>query len=69
MNKEYYEKAKEYLLPAYRQYRHNDNSGFTSGFEYEETIELVASLMATIDDYGGKFIECTHKGGIPPVTS
>lgn len=65
MSREFYEKAKEFLLPAYRQYRHNDNSGLIQGFEYEETIELVASLMATIDSYGWKPIEYAPKDGRP----
>jgi len=44
---EYYiKKAKEYLIPASRQYKHNDDSdGFVAAFDYDETIKLVANMI------------------------
>ena len=45
-NEHYISKAKEYLAPAYRQYKHNDGSdGFVAGFDFQETIRLVANLI------------------------
>jgi len=42
----YLEKAKNYLVPAMRQYKHNDDSqGFVAAFDYDETIKLVAYLI------------------------
>ena len=57
-NEHYIAKAKEYLIPANRQFKHNHGSeGFVKGFYYEETIRLVANLievarlgMGNIDD-------------------
>ena len=45
-NEHYIAKAKEYLAPAYRQYKHNYGSdGFVAGFDFQETIRLVANLI------------------------
>lgn len=42
----YIKKAKEYLTPALRQYKHNDGSdGFVAAFDYDETIELMANMI------------------------
>lgn len=38
------------LLPALRQYRHNDNSGFVAGYEREETEKIVLGLMVGLQD-------------------
>lgn len=47
--KDFEEDAKKYLLPALRQYRHNTDvqteKQFVHGFEYEETIKLMADLI------------------------
>ena len=32
------------LLPALRQYQHNDCSGLLAGFDYDETVKIVESL-------------------------
>ena len=45
-NKFYIEKAKNYLVPALRQHRHNHGSDeLIPAFDYDETIELVANLI------------------------
>lgn len=45
-NEHYITKAKEYLVPALRQYKHNDGSdGFVYAFDYDETIELMANMI------------------------
>ena len=36
------------LLPALRQYRHNDNSEFVFGFEHDKTCEIVAEIEAKL---------------------
>jgi hypothetical protein len=36
------------LLPAMRQYRHNDGNGMTHGFDYNETCKIVAVLEAKL---------------------
>ena len=34
----------EILIPALRQYQHNNCSGLIAGFDYDETIEIVNEL-------------------------
>jgi len=36
------------LLPALRQYRHNDSSGFVFGFDYDKTCKVVAGVEAKL---------------------
>ena len=36
------------LLPALRQYQHNDCSGLVAGFDIDETIEIVVSLQVKL---------------------
>ena len=36
------------LIPALRQYQHNDCSGLLAGFDYEETINIVKYLQSNI---------------------
>ena len=40
--------SKEILMPALRQYRHNQGEGFIPGYEYEEANEIVANLLSRI---------------------
>lgn len=41
--------AASILLPALRQYMHNDGSGLLAGYEYERTQQIVAELLAERD--------------------
>ena len=41
-------KTPNILLPASRQYQHNDSSGLVPGFEYEQTCKIVTSLLAKL---------------------
>ena len=34
-------KTPKILMPALRQYRHNDCSGFVAGFDHNETVEII----------------------------
>ena len=36
------------LLPALRQHRHNDSSGFVFGFDHDKTCEIVAGIEAKL---------------------
>ena len=38
-------KTPEYLLSAVRQYRHNNSDGFVYGFDHDETIRIIESLL------------------------
>lgn len=42
-------KVPENLLPALRQYQHNDCSGLLAGFDYDETIATVNALNSEIE--------------------
>ena len=44
------QKVPAILLPALRQYQHNDCTGFIPGFDYEETIKIVSLLKKEIRD-------------------
>lgn len=37
-------KTPEILIPALRQYQHNDCSGLLAGFDYDETVKIIAIL-------------------------
>ena len=39
------DKIPDILLPALRQYQHNDCSGLLAGFDYDETVKIVTSLQ------------------------
>jgi hypothetical protein len=41
-------KTPDVLLPALRQYQHNDCSGLISGFEHKETCKIVTGLQAKL---------------------
>jgi hypothetical protein len=41
-------KTPDVLLPALRQYQHNDCSGLISGFEHKETCKIVTVLQAKL---------------------
>lgn len=47
-------KTPEILLPALRQYQHNDCSGLLAGFDYDETVKAVAMLNKDIMVLKGK---------------
>lgn len=36
------------LLPALRQYQHNDSSGFVAGYDYIETQKIVLELLKAL---------------------
>ena len=38
------------LISALRQYQHNDCSGLQTGFDYSETIKIVAILEERVDE-------------------
>ena len=43
---DYLDTAKNLLLPALRQHKHNNGTpGFIAAYDYEETIKLVSQLM------------------------
>lgn len=39
------DKAKSILVSALRQYRHNNSDDYVAGFDYEDTLDLVAKLL------------------------
>lgn len=41
-------KTPDVLLPALRQYQHNDCSGLISGFEHKETCKIITGLQAKL---------------------
>ena len=49
--KEIEEKVKELLLPALRQYRHNNSEGFISGFDYDETVNILTEYLYDLSQY------------------
>jgi hypothetical protein len=42
-------KTKDILIPALRQYQHNNGSGLLKGFDYDETMKIVDKLQNTRD--------------------
>ncbi len=46
------------LIPALRQYQHNDCSGLIHAFDYEETIKIVTNLQYKLLKYN----LCPHCG-------
>ena len=41
--------TKDILIPASRQYQHNDGSGLVKGFDYDEITKIVNELQKTRD--------------------
>jgi len=55
-------KTPDILLPALRQYQHNDCSGLVAGFDYDETVKIVSLLIGANSDSAqpsGSKVECT----------
>ena len=50
-------KTPDVLLPALRQYQHNDCSGLISGFEHKETCKIVTGLQAKLRELEAKLRE------------
>jgi hypothetical protein len=44
------DEAKELLLPALRQYKHNNGDGFVCGYDCEEVGSIVSKLLASMTD-------------------
>ena len=42
------QKTPSILIPALRQYQHNDCSGLLAGFDYDETIKIVSQLRDAV---------------------
>ncbi len=58
-------KTPEILLPALRQYRHNDGSGLLAGFDHDETSKLV-NLMDEALKAQSRLLVAYRTGGHPP---
>ncbi len=43
-------KTPEILLPALRQYQHNDCSGLLAGFDHDETVKVFKQLQIALED-------------------
>ena len=54
--------APNILLPAIRQYMHNDGSGLVFGFDYEETIDIVKRQREKIIDEISMYLVKEHGG-------
>lgn len=39
------DKTPDILIPALRQYQHNDCSGLLAGFDYDDTVKIVSALQ------------------------
>ena len=50
----------EILIPALRQYKHNDNSGFVAGYEVEATEQIVTDLQMQIIDLKACLRTCAN---------
>jgi len=48
------------LIPALRQYKHNDNSGFVAGYEVEATEQIVTDLQMQIIDLKASLRSCAN---------
>lgn len=58
-------KTPEILLPALRQYQHNDCSGLIAGFDYDKTAKIVA-LMNKALKAQSRLLAAYRTGGRPP---
>jgi len=58
-------KIPKFLESAVRQFQHNDCSGFTTGFDYKETVRLFICLQRAIKAQS-KLLACYRLGSQPP---
>jgi len=58
-------KTPDILLPALRQYQHNDCSGLLAGFDHDETCKLV-TVMAKALKAQSILLVAYRTGGQPP---
>lgn len=49
MNKNELVETPEILIPALRQYRHNNNSGLVHGLDHDETVKIFAHLTQQLE--------------------
>lgn len=55
-------KTPKILVPALRQYQHNDCSGFVPGFDYDETIKILEKYREEIKMTGIEFTAKSESG-------
>lgn len=61
------EKTPSILIPALRQYQHNDCSGLLVGFDYKETIKIVTAIQARFVEQALEAINAIEEGPQPLV--
>ena len=59
-------KTPELLIPAIRQYRHNNNSGFIFGYDTEEADKAFNDIQAKNTALNNLITECTEHGELDP---
>ena len=56
------EDANSLLIPALRQYQHNDCSGLLAGYDYNETQKIVSVLLLKLKAKKAEnTVKCTHE--------
>ena len=56
-----------HLLPALRQYRHNDSPEFLAGYDYAEVNKVYEALQARITELEGRIAKAILLAKFPPV--
>jgi len=58
-------KTPDILIPALRQYQHNDCSGLLAGFDHDETAKIVNLMQKTLNAQS-RLLVAYRTGGKPP---
>ena len=57
---------KDMLLPALRQYRHNNSDEFVAGYDKDDTVEIVSNLLRRIEKLSDALISFKTQYSLSP---